>query len=755
LNEVLGIFFVLLFGFSFLCLVSHHPTDPSSFKFSESGQVRNLLGPAGAQVSSWLFELIGYAAFLIPVICAFIAVTLFGWIKKSVGILKAILFVLCLIAFSGFLEILGWRPAFELANPGGVAGWQIAGWMTPLFGKVGSGLILAAFTALFAVAASGLAFSQALAKLGEFAWKAAMAIAKSLWSIARAVYTRSRERKKTAPKRARPKSRVRPKAAAPLPTSPEPEFREAETGLEAEPIKVKVLDKLPEVEPAPEEYAFPPIDLLQPPPPETEGVPQQKELEETAHQIEEKTAHLGIEGKVEKIWPGPVLTTYEYEPSPNVPIDKVLRVVKDIQLSLGRHGVRIIVPLPGSPRKVGIEVPNRIRETVYLRDIIDSKAFKKSASALTIAMGKDIFGNPYISDLTKMPHILVAGTTGSGKSVFLNCAILSFMYKAHPANLRMMLIDPKMLEFSHYEGIPHLMHPVVTDAVEAVQVLKWVVDEMDRRYRILAEAGARDIRSYTAALDGERMSEAKVEPLGEEGAVEERERLPLLVIVVDEFADLMATAPREIEQAVIRLSQKARAAGIHLILATQRPSVDVITGLIKANFPARISFKLRTKIDSRTILDVGGAEELLGFGDMFFLPSTSGNLIRLHAALVTPHEIEQIVEFVRKFAPERKERIERLPKLEEPPRHRAAATASGGASDEEEELYSQVLEFAFERNFISTTMIQNRFRVGYVKAARMIQRMEEENLIGPPEAGGKPRKVLKASEEHDDGTESV
>ncbi len=755
-NEVLGILFVLLFGFSLLCLITYHPDDPSSFRFPGSAEAKNFMGPAGAWVSSWLFELIGYAAFLIPFICAFVAMTLFRWIGGSVGIVRSIMFVLCLASFSGFLEVLGWRPFFELTHPGGVIGLQVAGWMKPLFGSIGTGLIAASLAALFAVAASGIAFSQALAKLGELAWTATSAVASALWNAVRFVHSAARQSRGAKPtKRTRPKPHIKPKTAKPLPTSPEPQFRSAEAELDAEPIKVKVLDRLPDVEPAPEEYSFPPIDLLQPPPPEAEGVPQQKELEETAHQIEEKMAHLGIEGKVEKIWPGPVLTTYEYEPSPNIPIDKVLRVVKDIQLSLGRHGVRIIVPLPGSPRKVGIEVPNRIRETVYLRSIIDSKAFKNSASPLTIAMGKDIFGSPYIADLAKMPHILVAGTTGSGKSVFLNCAILSFIYKAHPATLRMILIDPKMLEFSHYEGIPHLMHPVVTDAVEAVQVLKWVVDEMDRRYRVLAEAGARDIRSYMAELDGDRRTGEDAGADGNEAEdAPEREPLPFLVIVVDEFADLMATAPREIEQAVIRLSQKARAAGIHLILATQRPSVDVITGLIKANFPARISFKLRTKIDSRTILDVGGAEELLGFGDMFFLPSTSGNLIRLHAALVTPPEIERVVEFVRRFAPERKERIEKLPKLEEAPKRRAAAGVSA-ATDEEDELYSQILEFAMERGFISTTIIQNRFRIGYVKAARMIQRMEAENLIGPPESGGKPRKVLVASEGHDDGTESV
>lgn len=757
-HEIFGILFFVLFGFTLLCLVTHHPTDPSSF-FSGDAKVRNLLGPAGAEVSGWLLNLFGYAAFIIPLIFVFVTISLFGWIEQPVGIIKGILFALAVLALSGFLQILGWRPVFELNNPGGIAGWQLADWMVPVFGTTGTGLILFGAVLLFAVAASGLVFSTALAKFGQLLWKVVVAIAKAAFNGVKAVYAKIKREKVAEPKKPRP--RVRPrlesKETAPQPDSPVPEFREPRSVLEAEPVKVKILDKLPEVEVSPEDYVFPPLDLLYSPPPEKEATDLEKELEETAHQIEEKMLHLDIEGKVEKIWPGPVLTTYEYEPDPKIPIDKVLHVVKDIQLSLGRHGVRIIVPLPGSPRKVGIEVPNSIRETVYLKDIIDSKVFKNNLSSLTLAMGKDIFGNPYVADLTKMPHLLVAGTTGSGKSVFLNCAILSFMYKAHPSSLKIILIDPKMLEFSHYEGIPHLMHPVVTDAVEAIRVLTWAVEEMDRRYRILAEAGSRDIASYMAGIDvgeeqgeAEKKSESEVnsELSGEPAFV--RERLPYLVIIVDEFADLMAVAPKEIELAVIRLSQKARAAGIHLLLATQRPSVDVITGLIKANFPARISFKLRTKVDSRTILDVGAADDLLGFGDMFFLPSTSGNLIRLHAAFVSPQEIERVVEFTSRFAPKRKEKIEELPQLVELQRRRATGTGYSAIPEDEEALYDEVIEFALERGSISTTMIQNRFRVGYVKAARIIQRMEDERLIGPPEAGGKPRKVLGRSLGNDD-----
>lgn len=753
-NEILGILFLTLSGFTLLCLVTHHPADPTSFHYSGNAKPKNLLGPAGAMVSDWLLNLwLGYAAFVIPIIFAFVAASLFGWIRWSVGIIRGFLFALAVLALSGFLQILNWKPVFDLNNPGGMLGRDIYRLMEPIFGVTGSGLILFGLTLLFAVAASGLVFSTALAKVGQFSWMLVVSISRAAFNGIKFLYGRFKQEKGAEPKRPKPKGkpRLEPKEAAPLPESPVPEFKEPKTASEAEPVKVKILDKLPDVETITEDYVFPPIDLLYSPPTEKEVNPElEKELEATAHQIEEKMLYLGIEGKVEKIWPGPVLTTFEYEPDPKIPIDKVLRVVKDIQLSLGRHGVRIIVPLPGSPRKVGIEVPNSIRETVYLKDVINSKPFKNNPSPLTIAMGKDIFGNPYVADLAKMPHLLVAGTTGSGKSVFLNCAILSFIYKAHPSSLKMILIDPKMLEFSHYEGIPHLMHPVVTDSVEAVSVLKWAVEEMDRRYRVLAEAGARDISSYITGVESEEenseIDKAKIQK-NLDGDTEEvltsREKLPYLVIIVDEFADLMAVAPREIEQAVIRLSQKARAAGIHLILATQRPSVDVITGLIKANFPARISFKLRTKIDSRTILDVGGADDLLGFGDMFFLPSTSGNMVRLHAAFVSPQEIEQVVKFVRRFAPKRAEKIEQLPQVEDIQKRRWAATNTSEASEDEDELYEEVLEFAFERGVISTTMIQNRFRVGYVKAARIIQRMEDDGLIGPPESGGRPRKVLK------------
>lgn len=757
-NEIGGILFLTLFGFTLLCLVTHHPTDPSSF-FASDDKIKNLLGPAGSEVSSWLLSLFGYAAFVIPIIFAFIAVSLFGWVKWSVGIVRGIFFTLALLALSGFLQILNWRPVFELNNPGGMIGLEIYNLMKPVFGVTGSGLILFGLTLLFAVAASGLVFSTALARFGQLSWTLIVAVSRAVFSGIKYLYSRLKKEKVAEPKKPKPKGkpRLEPRETAPLPESPVPEFRKSKAALDAEPVRVKILDKLPDVEALPEDYVSPPIDLLYSPPADKEAPDLEKELEATAHQIEEKMLYLGIEGKVEKIWPGPVLTTFEYEPDPKIPIDKVLRVVKDIQLSLGRHGVRIIVPLPGSPRKVGIEVPNSIRETVYLREVIDSKPFKNNPSSLTVAMGKDIFGNPYVSDLAKMPHLLVAGTTGSGKSVFLNCAILSFMYKAHPSALRIILIDPKMLEFSHYEGIPHLMHPVVTDAIEAIAVLKWAVDEMERRYRILAEAGARDIASYITGIEtdeesGETGETEKLEETVEVGeeVLMQREKLPYLVIIVDEFADLMAVAPREIEQAVIRLSQKARAAGIHLILATQRPSVDVITGLIKANFPARISFKLRTKIDSRTILDVGGADDLLGFGDMFFLPSTSGHMVRLHAAFVSPQEIEQVVEFVQRFAPKRAEKIEKLPQVEDIQKRRWTAADTSALSEDEDELYDEVLEFAFDRHVISTTMIQNRFRVGYVKAARIIQRMEDDGLIGPPESGGKPRKVLKGPTGSDD-----
>jgi S-DNA-T family DNA segregation ATPase FtsK/SpoIIIE len=406
---------------------------------------------------------------------------------------------------------------------------------------------------------------------------------------------------------------------------------------------------------------------------------------------------------------------YEFEPASGVKVNKIVNLEDDLALTMGGKSVRIIAPLPGKAA-VGIEIPNNERETVWLKEIIGHNKFQKAESKLTLALGKDTEGFPYVSDLARMPHLLVAGATGSGKSVSINSMILSLLYKATPEQVRLLMIDLKMLELSIYEGIPHLLLPVVTNPRKSAMALHWAVKEMEKRYEILAAKGSRNIIGYNQV-------------------VSEKERLPYIVIMIDELADLMMTTSHEVERLITRLAQMARAAGIHLILATQRPSVDVLTGLIKANFPARISFKVSSKHDSRTIIDQVGSEHLLGAGDMLFVSNSTSRLLRIHGAFVTEKEILKVVEHCKAQSEPRYLEEEVLKQLEQ----------RGSESGEEEELsdalYDQAVSLVAETRQASISMVQRRLRIGYNRAARLIERMEREGVVGPAD-GAKPREVF-------------
>jgi len=428
---------------------------------------------------------------------------------------------------------------------------------------------------------------------------------------------------------------------------------------------------------------------------------------------------------------------YEFEPAPGIKINKIVNLADDLALALRATSVRIVAPVPGKAR-IGIEVPNVERETVRLKDIIATDVFEKSRSKLTLALGKDIMGNPVITDLRKMPHLLIAGATGSGKSVALNTMICSVLYKATPDEVKLLLIDPKRIELSTYEGIPHLLAPVVTEAKKATRVLAWAVHEMERRYALMAEQSVRNIQQYHKKVLKEKKALKQASASGKLPGSQARgtdEPLPLILIVIDELADLMLIASRDVELALTRLAQMARAAGIHLLIATQRPSVDVLTGIIKANFPSRISFQVSSRTDSRTILDANVAEHLLGNGDMLLLPPGTSRLQRIHGAYVSEPELSRVIEFLRnQQQPIYKEEILKATPEDENSR----------ADDEHDEKYDEAVALVTETRQASISMIQRRLRVGYNRAARMIEMMEREGIVGPSEAS-KPREVLVKS----------
>jgi S-DNA-T family DNA segregation ATPase FtsK/SpoIIIE len=466
-------------------------------------------------------------------------------------------------------------------------------------------------------------------------------------------------------------------------------------------------------------------------------------LQSTAEKLRQKLLDLGVVGEVTEIRPGPVVTMYEFRPAAGIKLSRIASLSDDLAMAMEALRVRIVAPIPGKG-VVGFEVPNRSREMVYLKEVVEQEAFQKGPSRLTMAVGKDIEGMPYVADLAKMPHLLIAGTTGSGKSVGVNSMLVSMLMRATPEELRFIMVDPKMLELSIYEGIPHLLLPVVTDPKKAALALRWGVEEMERRYALLAEAGVRNITGYNKLVEKEMLDRAYPEPKqlpmpGTEGAageedIEPRKKLPYIVIVIDELADLMMVAAKEVEIYIARLAQMARAAGIHLLVATQRPSTDVLTGVIKANFPARISFQVASRHDSATIINTPGGENLLGQGDMLILPPGTSSLTRVHGAYVSEPEINRLTDFWKSQGEPVYD-----PEILRP---RGDEDAEIDPEDEiADELYDQAIHAISDMRQISISLLQRKMRIGYNRAARMIERMERDGLVGPAD-GAKPRDVL-------------
>jgi S-DNA-T family DNA segregation ATPase FtsK/SpoIIIE len=675
--EIIGIIMVLGAIYIGLCLFSYDRFDKSFFAYSPFA-VKNLGGIIGSYLSDIILSILGMSGFLIP---PFILISgikrLFKKPKNRNQLFGALFLFLSLSVFFQLLYesinlYIHTNTLLNINPLGGSLGYYISKIFKDLFSVTGAYIINLAMILVSLTLLSPLFLINYISNLFK-------------------------KRKNSVQEHKQNSEIIISK------------LDEKEVSINSEPTKQVVYERAERKDV--EGYVFPSLDFLKDPPENILG-PSKDELNTAISGIEKKLSDFGVDGKIKHAYPGPVVTMYEFEPAPGIKINKIVSLSDDLALALRAPSIRVY-PIAGKAA-IGIEVPNLKRATVSLKEIISSDSFQNSPSLLTLALGKDIFGNPVVTDLSKMPHLLVAGTTGSGKSVFMNSMIISLLYKTSPDLVKMLMIDPKLLELSTYSDIPHLISPVITNPKEASDALKKVVFEMERRYKLIAEKGARNIANYNKTVSKE-------------------ERLPYIVVFIDELADLMFTAPKDVENAITRLAQMARASGIHLILATQRPSVDVITGLIKANFPARISFQVTSRIDSRTILDTQGAEQLLGMGDMLFMvPGVK--IMRIHGAYVSESEVREVVNFIKAQRQPEYSSFDSIivPELE-------LDTEEMGDRDE---IYKKVIEFAGSVGEISISSIQRRFKIGYNKAARIMELLEQDGLVGPPKGAGKPRDFL-------------
>ncbi|WP_243372852.1 DNA translocase FtsK [Geotalea sp. SG265] len=730
--------------FLFIALVSFNGSDLSFNSYSAVGETNNLGGRFGAQLADACLQLFGLAAYGMPAALFYITYRMLRYKEIRWRSYKFAAFFILLIALSAlfafnleFTEFLGQR-----VQTGGWIGFKTADLLKRAFGKVGALLIL-----LPMLAGSIMVLSRFSFMLFADWWLKSL---KSKWALHRQRTALNREildkENKTAPAGAP----IIKTAPAPIP-APVPVAKKEKKQDEK---KAAAVQETFEFVKSDGNYQTPPLSLLDAPQ-VTEKRLDKDALAMNARLLEKKLKDFGVEGEVVEICPGPVITMYEFAPGPGIKVSRIAGLADDLSMALQALSIRIVAPIPGKG-VVGIELPNRDREMVSLREIFNSEEFRQRKMKLPLALGKDVAGAPLVTDLAKMPHLLVAGATGSGKSVAINTMILSLLYTSTPNDVRIIMVDPKMLELSVYEGIPHLLLPVVTNPKKASLALKWAVEEMGRRYRLMSDKGVRNIDSYNKQLEREEKELAdnlaketvvveEVEELAsdDEAAIQaflskddelDHGHLPYIVVIVDELADLMMVAGREIEESIARLAQMARAAGIHLILATQRPSVDVITGLIKANFPARISFQVSSKIDSRTILDGNGAESLLGAGDMLFLPPGTSKMLRSHGAFVSDTEVQRVVEFLKKQG---------KPVYEKSILEMKSGDEKNGSDDEEvDPQYDAAVALVAEAKQASISMVQRRLRIGYNRAARIIERMEQEGIIGPSDGTSKPREVF-------------
>lgn len=803
-NEIFAILFVAFGLLLALCFISaaFYPNDPS-WNSAGGGETHNWAGSIGANVAATGFQLIGLAAFLLPLLLFAAAWRRFHTAAIHSAWTRIVGLVILVVSASALLSISQLHPLFDSSvQPGGLLGAVVAQGLASGLNKVGATVLLVAIAATGLLLATNFSFVRLYEILANaigsrFAFVGKLPERFRAWRVMRAEQARLKKETKAAIKAEREAAknalkqtvnltaaeRVADFMKAPV-VEPAPVIRTEAKSTAIEPQATAVAasagagvspvigtatppvvtersrrrsiipDVTAEEEDDAEEmvkgasvlrvkaeapataklpfdsrrvnysdYGLPTLEFLNEAPPHSEQA--DAELLSLATRLAEKCKEFNVTGQIKHICPGPVVTTYEFKPDPGVKYSRVVSLVDDLCLALKAESIRID-RMPGKPH-VGIEVPNPRRETIFLREVIESRAFQESGSKLTIALGKTIDGLNYVADLAKMPHLLIAGTTGSGKSVGVNALIVSILYRARPDEVKFILIDPKRLELGLYEDIPHLAAPIIVDPKLAARSLKWAVAEMERRYRDLAGWGVRNIDGYNTEI----MRRNLVKEYDDKG--EPWKPLPYIVIIIDELADLMMTSGREVEESITRLAQMARAVGIHLVLATQRPSVDVITGLIKANFPSRISFRVSSKIDSRTIIDTNGAEQLLGRGDMLFLPPGTSRLIRVHGAYIDENEIGKIVAHIKAQGPPAYD--ESITQSEED------ALGLEGAGGEHDELFEEALRICVEMKRASTSVLQRRLRIGYGRAAAILDMMELEGLIGQAD-GSRPRPVL-------------
>ena len=753
-NTLLNFFSFFLIAFSlyiFIALVSYNPSDSGIFNINSNPAIQNLGGPLGAKISDFLFTLIGIGSYLVLLIGSVWALqTLFYKDPYNSQIKIAVRFISSIILLISFCSI---AEYYFSQNAGGYLGKSLFINLSNALGFIGS-LI---FLVIFIIPASSLSLNFSWLTIIDLLGSSILSTAKFIKVHLQLLFSRLldlmsnlivniKEKKNSLAEKRAEKQIEKTK------TILKPKKSEKSSDFSSKVISSDV--KQPDL-PNTTETKLKEIDNVSPKESESKAVMPstelldralddgssltEAELSQIADLLETKLEEFGIEASVESVLPGPVVTRFEIQPAPGTKASKITGIAQDIARSLSVSSVRVVEVIEGKSY-VGIEIPNTNRKMVRLTEILSSQAFKSSPSNLTLALGHDISGNPVVVDLAKMPHLLVAGTTGSGKSVGVNAMLLSLLFKSDPKDVRLILIDPKMLELSVYDGIPHLLTPVITDMTDASNGLRWCVVEMDRRYKLMSMMGVRNLAGFNkkiedAAANGKQI----INPLRPEDE-EYLETLPSIVVVVDEFADMMMLVGKKVEHLIARIAQKARAAGIHLILATQRPSVDVITGLIKANIPTRIGFQVSTKIDSRTILDQGGAEQLLGYGDMLYLPPGVGVPIRVHGAFVGDDEVHRVVnDWKSRAEPDYLEDIVNSAQETGPiPGWSGSETAS---SEDADDLYDEAVNFVLESRRASISAVQRKLRIGYNRAARLIETMEEAGLVSEMSSNGS-REVL-------------
>ncbi len=724
----------------FMALVSYSPDDPGYFFTGSSSAVHNRIGLIGAWFADMLFSLFGRPAFLLPLVLAATCVGLQRRLKaeptsRANTLVRIAGFLLVLIA-SCALTTLHWQPGALRESAGGVVGSVVGGSLAAGLNFLGATLLMIAAWMAGLSLAFGVSWLTIMDRLGQASWEGVGWLRGRFVSRRDAAEGRERRQaRKDAVETSQKKSatRVPPRIEPPTP------IVEKSARVERE-RQVPLFDR-------PKANELPALKLLDDPPPR-EPLYSAEGLEALSRLVEMKLKDFDIDAEVVAVQPGPVVTRFELRPAPGVKASQITALAKDLARALSVLSVRVVEVIPGKS-VMGLEIANEKREVVTLGEILRSKAYDEMHSPLALALGKDIGGQPMVADLTRMPHLLIAGTTGSGKSVGLNAMVLSLLYKSTAEHVRLIMIDPKMLELSVYEGIPHLLAPVVTDMKQAANALRWCVAEMERRYQLMAALGVRNIAGFNRRVkdaieagkpikDPVMMMRAANDPSIDQREIQDLTPLPYIVVVVDELADLMMIVGKKVEELITRLAQKARASGLHLILATQRPSVDVITGLIKANIPCRIAFQVSARVDSRTILDQMGAETLLGHGDMLYLPPGTSLPTRVHGAFVSDQEVHRVVQALKTSTPpDYLEEVLSGPTMPIPGLAGEEGENGGLAEDAEADpLYDEAVRIVTTERKPSISYVQRRLKIGYNRAARLLEAMETAGLVGPLQSNG-------------------